>query len=81
MKFEYIKHRINNKLYLLKKNVIKKYNRIKKFIVKNLEDLIVFIALVLITSNSILINFHFGIYITAAELIIIAYKISKRGDD
>lgn len=52
-------------------------DKFKNFIINNLADLIVVIAILIIAINSILINAYFGFYIIAAELILIAFKLYK----
>lgn len=58
------------------KNKLKKFY---KYIVKNIVDLLVLIAMIIIGVNSSIINLNFGMYVIALEFIILAYVLSKKG--
>lgn len=64
------------------KKLNKVKNKLKKFyeyIVKNIVDLLVLIAMIIIGVNSSIINLNFGMYVVALEFIILAYVLSKKG--
>lgn len=58
-----------------------KYSKVKTFVRGNLTDVLIFLALFIIAINSILINFNFGIYILALELILVAYSLYRKGGE
>ena len=58
-----------------------KYRKVKTFVRENLTDVLIFLALFIIAINSILINFNFGMYILAVELILVAYSLYRKGGE
>lgn len=58
-----------------------KYSKAKTFVRGNLTDVLIFLALFIIAINSILINFNFGMYILAGELILVAYSLYRKGGE
>ena len=58
-----------------------KYRKVKTFVIENLTDVLIFLALFIIAINSMLINLNFGMYVLAVELILIAYSIYKKGGE
>lgn len=58
-----------------------KYSKVKTFVRENLTDVLIFLALFIISINSMLINFNFGMYVLAGELILIAYSLYRKGGE
>jgi len=58
-----------------------KYSKVKTFVRGNLTDVLIFLALFIIAINSILINFNYGMYILAGELILVAYSLYRKGGE
>ena len=58
-----------------------KYRKVKTFVIENLTDVLIFLALFIIAINSMLINFNFGMYVLSGELILIAYSLYREGGE
>lgn len=69
---------IKYKVKAVKNKMKRKLEWLKSLIIKNLSDLLVFIALILIGFNSCMLNIIFGLYVIALELILIAFFINQK---
>lgn len=66
------------KVKAVKNKIKRKLEWLKSLIIKNLSDLLVFIALILIGVNSCMLNIIFGLYVISLELILIAFFINQK---
>lgn len=71
------KNKVKSKIRKFRRTI----NKYKKYILENLVDILVVIAMLIIGINSSTLNLHLGMYIVSLELIIVAYFISKKSSN